>query len=66
MRLVDAKTGEVVSVAAVESSGLTTAYCRFAELPPPGRYMLVVATRAGLSREHKVAEASREVAVMEV
>ena len=66
VRLVDAKTGEVVSVAAVESSGLTTAYCRFAELPPPGRYMLVVATRAGLSREHKVAEASREVAVMEV
>ena len=66
VRLVDAKTGEVVSVAAVESSGLTTAYCRFAELPPPGRYMLLVATRAGLSREHKVAEALREVAVKEV
>lgn len=63
VRLVDTKSGEVVSVAAVDSSGLTTIYCRFASLPPPGRYTLVVATRAGFSREHKVATASREITV---
>ena len=66
VRLVDTKLGNVIAVAAVESSGLATVYCRFAELPPPGRYTLVVATRAGLSREHKVAIASREITVKEV
>ena len=64
VRLVELKSDRVASVAKVESSGLTTVYCRFDELPPPGRYKLVVATRAGLSREHKVATASREVTVM--
>ena len=65
VRLVDTKSGEVVAVAEVQSSGLTTIYCRFASLPPPGRYTLVVATRAGYSSEHKVATASREIIVKE-
>jgi len=61
--LVDAKTGAVVATAELVSSNLAEVVCSFAALPPAGRYLLVVATRAGNGAEYKVVTASREVAV---
>ena len=63
--LVSSKTGERVA-AEVSSSSLVEVVCRFAELPEPGRYRLVVATRCGLGGEYKVVEAGREVEVVVV
>ena len=63
VRLLDRTTGECVAVAAIERSELNNIICSFASLPPDGRYILEIATRAGLPREHKVAKASREVLV---
>jgi len=61
--LVDAKTGAVVAPAAIVSSNLVEVVCSFTALPPAGRYVLVVSTRAGNGAEYKVATASREVVV---
>ena len=63
VKLLDRTTGESVAVAAIESSALNNIICSFESLPPPGRYILEILTRAGLPREHKVARASREVTV---
>ena len=61
--LVSPKTGERVATAEVMSSNLVEIVCRFAELPPAGRYRLVVATRCGMGAEYRVVEAGREVEV---
>ena len=61
--LVSPKTGERVATAEVMSSNLVEIVCRFAELPPVGRYRLVVATRCGMGAEYRVVEAGREVEV---
>ena len=45
--LVDPKTDKIVATAMVERSDSQTIDCMFAELPPPGRYTLVVACRNG-------------------
>ena len=62
--LVSLKTGERVAKATVTSSNLVEVVCQFAELPPAGRYRLVVATRCGLGGEYRVVEAGREVEVV--
>ena len=61
--LADAKTGEKAAVAEIVSSNLVEVVVTFAELPSPGRYLLKVATRAGLSAEYKVVTVEREVSV---
>lgn len=61
--LADLKTDERVAVAALKDANLVEVVCSFAQLPPSGRYRLVVATRSGLGREYKVNEAGREVTV---
>lgn len=61
--LVSLKTGERVAAAEVSASSLVAVVCRFAELPAPGRYRLVVATRCGLGGEYRLVEAGREVEV---
>ena len=63
MFLASLKTGERVAAAELKSSNLVEVVCRFAELPPSGRYRLVVATRCGRGVEYKVVEAGREVEV---
>jgi len=61
--LEDVKTGEVKAQAAVELSNYDTLVCSFASLPSAGRYLMVVKTRSGLDREHKVVRAVREIRV---
>ena len=61
--LADAKTGEQAAAAEIVSSNLVEVVVTFPELPSPGRYLLKVATRAGLSAEYKVVTVEREVAV---
>ena len=48
----------------VSASSLVEVVCRFAELPPAGRYRLVLATRCGLGGKYRVVEADREVEVV--
>ena len=61
--LVSLKTGERVATAELKSSNLVEVVCRFAELPPAGRYRLVVATRCALGGDYRVVEAGREIEV---
>ena len=61
--LEDLKTGERKSAAEIAASTLIEVSCSFPSLPPPGRYRLVVATRAGNGAEYKLVTATREVTV---
>lgn len=61
--LVALKTGERVASATITTSNLVLVVCTFDQLPPAGRYRLVVATRCGLGTDRKVVEAGREIEV---
>ena len=61
--LEDLKTGERKSAAEIAASTLIEVSCSFPSLPPPGRYRLVVATRAGNGADYRLVTATREVTV---
>jgi len=60
------ETGLVAAVGTVTGSTMTTLNATFAEMPEPGDYRFVVATRGGLGSEYGVVEAKRKVKVVAV
>lgn len=59
----DVKTGEVKATGRVTATMSTTLDVTFDELPPAGKYLLVVASRAGMGMDYGVAEGRRKVTV---
>lgn len=56
--------GKIVTLGTVTASTATTLDATFAEMPEPGQYKFVVATRGGLGKDYGVTVARRNVTVI--